>query len=104
MGQARPDLISAYWDNPPGPRQGLTLVREINGRRYTAYVPATGSLTQIETAAVLGMHLMSVNRMVRSGKLKDHEVRGKSMIRLSEIKRVMTERSGGKRPRLFLTG
>ena len=104
MGQARPDLISAYWDNPPGPRQGLTLVREINGRRYSAYVPASGSLTQIETAAVLKVHLTSVNRMVRTGKLKDRRVRGKSMIRLSEIKRMLAERSGGRRPRLFLTG
>jgi excisionase family DNA binding protein len=83
MGQARPDLITAYWENPPGPRSGLRLSRVINGREYEARVRWNESLTQIEAAAVLGTTLMTINRWVRGGRLKDHKVRGKSMIRLS---------------------
>jgi len=104
MGQARPDLITAYWDNPPGPRSGLTLSRVINGREYEARVVWDESLTQIETAAVLGTTLMTVNRWVRSGRLKDHKVRGKSMIRLSEIKRILAERRPAQGRRTYLTG
>jgi len=104
MGQARPDLITAYWENPPGPRSGLRLSRVINGREYEARVRWNESLTQIEAAAVLGTTLMSVNRWVRSGKLEDHKVRGKSMIRLSEIKRILAERRPTRGRRIFLAG
>lgn len=92
MGQARPDLIRHYWDNPPGPDQGLTLIRELRGRDYETYFGPRDSLTQIETAAVLGVSLMTVNRYARSGILKDHKEDGVSVIRLSEIKRFLRER------------
>ena len=104
MGQARPDLITAHWQNPPGPRSGLTLSRVINGREYEAWVNWDESLTQIEAAAVLGTTLMTINRWVRSGKLEDHKVRGKSMIRLSEIKRILAERRPTRGRRPYLTG
>ena len=104
MGQARPDLIKSYWENPPGPRTGLYLHRTINGREYQARVPWNESLTQIETAAVLGTTLMTVNRWVRSGKLRDHRVRGKSMIRLPEIKRILAEHRPTRGRRIFLAG
>ncbi len=89
MGQARPDLITVYWENPPGPDQGLILVREIRGREYETYIVPDDSLTQIEVAAVLGVSLMTVNRYVRSGKLRDDKREGISMIPLREIKRFM---------------
>ncbi len=104
MGQARPDLITVYWDNPPGPDQGITLIRELRGRKYQTYVRPGESLTQIETAAVLRLSLMSVNRLVRSKQLRDHKVRGKSMIRLHEIKRFLGEREAPTKPRPFLAG
>lgn len=86
MGRARPDLITAYWDNPPGPHQGLTLCRLHRGREEELYIGPRDSLTQIETAAVLRVSLMTVNRYVRFGVLRDHQQEGISMIRLSEIK------------------
>ena len=89
MGQARPDLITVYWENPPGPDQGLILVREIRGREYETYIVPDDSLTQSEAAAVLGVSLMTVNRYVRSGKLRDDKGEGISMIPLREIKRFM---------------
>jgi excisionase family DNA binding protein len=104
MGQARPDLIKPYWENPPGPRTGLYLHRTINGREYQARVRWNESLTQIEAAAVLEVTLMTVNRWVRGGKLKDHNVRGKSMIRLAEIKRILEERHPRRGRRIYLTG
>jgi len=104
MGQARPDLITACWENPPAPRSGLHLSRTINGREYEARVRWNESLTQIEASAVLGMTLMTINRWVRSGKLEDHKVRGKSMIRLTEIKRILAERRPSRGRRIFLAG
>jgi hypothetical protein len=92
MGQARPDLIRHYWDNPRGPNQGLTLIRESRGRVYETRVGPRGSLTQIETAAVLGVSVITVNRYVRAGVLKGRKEGGVSVIRLSEIKRFLRER------------
>ena len=104
MTQARPDLISCFWENPPGPNQGLTLVRTMHGRDWEAFVPPDGSLTQIEAAAVLGVTLMSVNRYVRSGMLKDRkEENGISMIPLDQIKRFLRQRQP-KKGRKYLTG
>ncbi len=92
MGQARPDLIRVYWENPPGPDQGLMLIRELRGRRYETFIGPRDSLTQIEAAAVLKVSVMTVNRYVRAGILKDHREGGVSVIRLSEIKRFLRER------------
>ena len=93
MPQARPDLISPYWDNRPGPDQGITLIRQMHGRDWETWVPPDGALSQIETAAVLGVTLMSVNRYVNAGKLEDRKEQGISMIPLPEIKRFLAERS-----------
>ncbi len=92
MGRARPDLITVYWENPPGPDQGIYLVREHRGREVDTYIGPDDSLTQIEAAAVLGMSLMTVNRYVRSGRLKGHRKGGISMIRLREVKRFLKQR------------
>jgi hypothetical protein len=89
MGRARPDLIRVYWENPPGPNQGLFLCRQHRGREEELYVGPRDSLTQIETAAVLRVSLMTVNRYVRSGLLRGRQQHGISMIRLSEIKRFL---------------
>lgn len=91
MGRARPDLITVYWENPPGPHQGVTLIRAHRGRKFETYIGPRSSVTQIEAAALLGVSLMTVNRYVRSGKLKDHQKGGISMIRLREIKRFRNE-------------
>ena len=103
MHQARPDLISCFWDNPPGPNQGVTLIRTMHGRDWEAYVPPDGSLTQIEAAAVLGVTLMSINRYVRSGMLKDRKENAISMIPLDQIKRFLREHRP-KKGRRYLKG
>jgi hypothetical protein len=92
MGRARPDLIRVFWENPPGPDQGLLLRRRHGGREYETFIEAHESLTQIETAAVLRVSLMTVNRYVRSGVLRDHREGGISMIRLGEVKRFLKEK------------
>ena len=87
MGRARPDLIQVLWENPPGPGQAVTLVRRHRGGSYERYVPPRGYVTQIEGAAILGKSVMTVNRYVRSGELKDVTRNGISMIRLNELLR-----------------
>lgn len=93
MGRARPDLIRVFWHNPPGPRAGVTLVKTIRGREYELSVPASGYLTQIETAAALGVTLMTVNRYVRAKILRGTTRHGISVIPLKELKRFLRERS-----------
>ena len=93
---ARTDVgkIEAYWESPPGPNQGVHFVTRLPARgdhrtrELSVRVSAAGSLTQIEAAALLKVTVMTVNRWVRAGELKDRKVRGKSMIPLSEVKRL----------------
>ena len=92
MGRARPDLITVYWDNPPGPRAGVTLVKTIRSRKYEVRVPASGYLTQIEAAAALGVTLMTVNRYVRGKIIRGKRDHGISVIPLKELKRFLRER------------
>lgn len=89
MGRARPDLIEVWWENPPG---GVYLIKHHRGRAYEMYVSKNGHLTQIETAAVLDVSVMTVNRLVRAGRLPDVERDGISQIPLREVKRLRRER------------
>ncbi|HEX4560514.1 MAG TPA: hypothetical protein VH113_01670 [Gemmatimonadales bacterium] len=103
MGRARPDLITVYEDNPPGPHAGITLVRLVRGREYETEIGPRGYLTQIEAAAFLGKSVMSVNRYVRDGLLPDQTRDGISMIALWELRRfrreVLVGGKGGRLPR-----
>ena|SRR5437899_2515519 len=100
MGRARPDLIRVLEENPPGPNAGVILVRRVRTREYETEIGPRGYLTQIEAAAYLGKSLMSVNRYVRLGLLKDVTRYGISMIQLAQLKRFRREYLEGKGDRL----
>lgn len=103
MGRARPDLITVYEENPPGPNARIWLVRKVRGREYETEIGPRGYLTQIEAAAFLGKSVMSVNRYVRDGLLHDDHEEGISMIPLWELRRfrreVLRGGKGGRLPR-----
>lgn len=101
MGRARPDLITVYEENPPGPHAGITLVRRARTREYRTEIGPRGHLSQIEAAAFLGKSVMAVNRYVRLGLLKDSTHLGISTIQLTELRRFRREYlEGGKGGRL----
>src|SRR6266571_4153371 len=101
MGRARPDLIRVLEETPPGPQASIRLVRRVRTREYVTEIGPRGHLSQIEAAAFLGKSLMTVNRYVRLGLLKDTTRYGISMIQLAELRRFRREYlEGGKGGRL----
>ena len=96
MGRTRPDLIRVYWDNPPGPHQGVTLERRFRGRTYERRVRPQDYVTQIEAAAILGTTLMTVNRYVRAKRLPARKRAGISMIQLRTLLRFLRDREQGR--------
>ncbi len=107
MGRARPDLIRVLYENPPGPQAGIVLVRRVRGREYETRIGPRGYLSQIEAAAFLKKSLMTVNRYVRLGLLRDVTRHGISMIQLAELRRFKREQldegKGGRLRRWFGT-
>ena len=78
-----------FWDNPPGPRQGVTIRHLAEGQWYEERIPHNGLVTQSVAALILDVSLMSVNNWVRQGKLKHIKIAGQpSVIPYSEVKRV----------------
>lgn len=76
------------WDHP-GPFQGVTLEREIDGTLYAERIPHNGLVSQALAARLLGVSLMSVNGWARTGKIRHIKVTGQpSAVPLSEVKRV----------------
>ena len=104
MGRARPDLITVYEENPPGPNARIWLVRKVRGREYETEIGPRGYLTQIEAAAFLGKSVMSVNRYVRDGLLPDVTRDGISMIPLWELRHFRRGFLEGKHGRLKREG
>ena len=101
MGRARPDLIRILEPNPPSARAGIILVRRVRTREYRTEIGPGGYLTQIEAAAFLGKSLMTVNRYVRLGLLRDVTREEISMIQLGELREFRREYlDGGKGGRL----
>ena len=78
------------WDRP-GPFQGVTIERCLEGQWYAERIPYNGLVTQALAAELLGVSLMSVNNWVRQGKMRHIKVTGQpSVITLGEVKRVRT--------------
>lgn len=101
MGRARPDLITVFEGNPPGPHAGITLLRRVRAREYRTHIGPRGYLSQIEAAAFLRKSLVAVNRYVRLGLLRDTTRHGISVIQLAELRRFVRESlEGGKGGRL----
>ena len=99
MGRARPDLIRVWWDNPPGPSQGVTLERRFRGRSYERRVHPQDYVTQIEAAAILRTTLMTVNRYVRAKRLPAVTRDGISMIQLRTLLRFRRDRQAAREGR-----
>jgi len=82
---AEPKVI---WDRP-GPYQGVTLEREIDGELYADRIPHNGLVSQALAAKLLEVSLMTVNKWVRSKKIHHIKLKGQpSAIPLKEIKRM----------------
>lgn len=85
------------WD-PPGPWQGVTIERWIEGEWYALRVPYNGLAPQALAAELLGVSLMSVNTWIRGGDMRHIKVPGQpSVIPLKEIKRIRRERTRARR-------
>lgn len=83
-----PEEPEIVWDRA-GPRQGVTLNREIGGTVYAERIPHNGLVSQALAARLLGVSLMAVNGWARNGKIRHIKVAGQpSAIPLSEVKRV----------------
>lgn len=83
---ASPSRIA--WDRP-GPFQGVTIEREIQGQWYAWRIPYNGLVPQAVAAELLGVSLMSVNNWVREEKMHHVKAPGQpSSIPMSEVKRV----------------
>ena len=91
-----------YWDNPPSPRSGGSLIRTLGGREYERKVRPNDLLDIHEAAAALGnLNVYSVYRLIWEGRLPVVR-KGRSVwIRLSAITRyrATTERSRAVRGR-----
>jgi len=75
------------WDRP-GPLQGVTLEREIDGEVYAERIPHNGLVSQALAARLLGVSLMTINKWVRAGKVHHIKVTGQpSAIPLAEVKK-----------------
>lgn len=84
MSYYRPDGIEAF-ATPDG---GFELLVTRRGRIYSRTVEPHGFVSQAEAAAILRptVSRVAVFKWVKSGKLKDDQVDGVSMIRLSRLR------------------
>lgn len=87
MSYPRP-ILQVKWDKP-GPFQGVTVLREIQGEWFAWNVPHNGIVPQAMAADILGVSLMAVNNWVRAKTIRHIKQKGEpSLIPLSEIKKV----------------
>lgn len=87
------------WDRP-GPFQGITIERYLEGQWYAERIPHNGLVSQALAAELLGVSLMSINNWVRAKKVRHIKVAGQpSAIPLSEVKRIRAVLAKEKQPR-----
>lgn len=91
-------LVEVYWDNPPGPQQGLTIRRIIRGHVYERIVGPHGLLGVHEAAEALGLHFLSVYRAVKEGRLAAVRKSGQILIPLHQVKRYRAKSRRGRPP------
>lgn len=77
--------IRVIWDNPPGPKQGLTLEYEGGAEMY---IPPNGLLSVNETALALDVTARRVYQLIDGG---DLQVRGSGVRRIpvSAVRRLL---------------
>jgi hypothetical protein len=98
----RDDSIAARWDapiargyyrNPPEPKtEAVISLRDRSGFTYERRVPKSGYVSQREAAALLALPVMTINRWVRSLRIKGKTRNGVSVIRLSDLYLIARER------------
>ncbi len=98
--RARPaptPLVTFYWENPPRPRQGGTVVRRIRGQEYERDVRPNGLLDLQEAAAALGnLHPFSVYRAIWRGHLPAVRRGQQVLIPLQAVKAYLARRRGAR--------
>ena len=88
MAYVSPEPV-IYWENPPGPRQGVILRHRLNGEEFDEYIPYNGIVTQALAARLLDVSLMTINNWVRGKKLRHIKIAGQpSVIPFAEVKRI----------------
>ncbi len=88
--------VTVWWDNPPSPRQGVTIEQMVGGRVYSRRVGPNGLLTVPEAARALGVSDYSAYRLTWQEKLGTVRTSGGVMIPLREVKRYLAERRMGR--------
>ncbi len=85
MAYYRPDGIEAFATDDGG----FDLLITRRGKMYTRHIEPNGFVTQIEAAAILRPQVsrVAVFKWIKGGKLKDDNVDGVSMIRLSRLRK-----------------
>jgi excisionase family DNA binding protein len=68
----------------PG-RTALFSRTERTGQTWTCWVPPNGYVTQQQAAALLGVSVVRVNKLVRAGRLRSSKIGGVSMIPLGRV-------------------
>lgn len=113
MAYPKLNEVAVYWDNPPGEAQGVTIVLNYGGCLYQRHIGPRGWVTQREAAKLLGISIQAFNKRVRRGEFRTSATNknGVSVVRLSDVKRLMLERQqrkgrgrAGARTRVFLKG
>ncbi len=90
--------VTFYWENPPGPRQGGTVVRRIRGQEYERDVGPDDLLDIPEAAAALGnVHPFSVYRAIWRGQLRVVR-RGRQVLTPLQAVKAYLARRRGPRP------
>ena len=77
--------VTVYWDNPPGPDQGITIERVVYGHIYSRRVGARGFLSPTEAGIVLNVTREFVYHLIWSGKLRTVIKKGKVAVPLSAM-------------------
>ncbi len=80
-----------YWDNPPGPGAGWTIVEEIDGEVIETYYSGRGRMTVKEAAEALDVSRKTIYRWAEEGYLRTVPYRGSFRIPNSEVKKLLQE-------------
>jgi len=91
--------VTVYWENPPGPRQGVQVERVVRGHTYRRDVGPTGVLTAPEAASALQVSREFVYRLIWDKKLRTVRRRGQMVIPLSSVKEYVARREAKRRQR-----
>ncbi len=81
--------IEVYWENPPGPDQGVLVQVVHGGHVYERRVGPNGYLTIPEAARALRRAREVLYKRVRAGRLKTRMVRGRLVVPVAEVKRLL---------------